>query len=528
MGIQHALTWIDFSVIAVYIVSLLSLGFWVSFRRKYSEDMFLGGRSFGWPNIGLSLFGTNVSPSMMISSAGVAYASGMVAANMEWLAWIFLMILAMIFLPHYLNTKISTMPQFLKNRFGESSREFLSYYTLLSTMTLWLGGTLYAGGLLMSQLLGFPIWLSVALLLLIATSFTVTGGLAAVVITDSFQSVLMIVASVVLASIGLYHVGGLNSLFTSVPQDYWHLFKPASDPEWPWYAVLLGYPVSGIWFWCTDQTIVQRALSGRDLKQGQLGSLFAAFLKVLTPFIFFMPGIMCKILHPDLESPDMAYTKMVTEYLPQGMVGLVVAVLIAALISTVDSGLNSLSTIFTLDIYSKRIKPNATNTEKNRMGKKVTIVGAVAAFALAMGISAMPTPTLFERLLRIIQFLAPPLASVFVVGVVWKGASSKASIMTLVLGGVASIAVGLLHMFDVQPIANLHFMFVSFLIFAFLIIFMVVVSLFTKDDSGSNFPTLLQASANLGAASRSVWVAWGVLAAIMIALYVIFNPTFIF
>lgn len=528
MEIQHALTWVDFGVVAVYIVALLGLGFWVSFRKDHTSDLFLGGRSFGWPNIGLSLFGTNVSPSMMISSAGVAYASGIVAGNMEWLAWIFLMILAMVFLPHYLNTKISTMPQFLEHRFGESSRVFLSYYTMLSTMTLWLGGTLYAGGLLTSQLLGWPIWLSIATLLLIATSFTVTGGLAAVVITDSFQSVLMILASIILTLIGLSQIGSIGELFTSVPQDYWHLFKPASDAEWPWYAVLLGYPVSGIWFWCTDQTIVQRALSGRNLRQGQLGALFAAFLKILTPFIFFMPGIMCKILHPDLASPDMAYTKMVTEYLPQGMVGLVVAVLIAALISTVDSGLNSLSTVFTLDIYAKKIKPNATAAERNRMGRIVTILGAVFAFGLAMGVSAMPTPTLFEKLLRIIQFLAPPLASVFLVGVLWKGASAKASILTLVLGGVASITIGIMHMLGVQPLAHMHFMFVSFLIFAGLIVFMVAVSLFTKDESGRSFPTLIEAGASLGAATKNVWVYWGILAVIMIALYVIFNPTFIF
>ncbi len=523
--LQGALNFLDYLVIIAYIIALLALGFWVSFKEDRSEDLFLAGRSLKWPNIGLSIFGTNVSPSMMISSAGVAYASGMVASNMEWLAWIFLLMLGMIFLPHYLNTKVSTMPQFLNKRFGESSRIFLSYYTILSTLALWLGGTLYAGGLLTSQLLGWPIWMSVGFLLIIATSFTITGGLAAVVITDSFQSILMIVASTILAIIGLYHIGSIGELFNSVPKDYWHLLRPASDPKWPWYAVLLGYPVGGIWFWCTDQTIVQRALGGKNLREGQMGTVFAGFLKVVVPFIFFVPGIMCKVLHPNLESPDMAYTTMVTQYLPSGMVGLVVAVLIAALISTVDSGLNSLSTVFTLDIYCKHWKPDSTPKEQTRIGRIVTFAGALIAFGLAMGISAMPSTTLFEKLLKIIQFLAPPLASVFIVGVLWQGATSKASILTLTLGGIVSILIGLLHMFEVEFVAQYHFMFLSFLIFAGLIIFMVIVSFFTKDGTGKSFPTLLQASQNLGAASKEVWRYWIALAVIMFIIYILFNPT---
>ena len=158
MEIYSSLTTLDFAVISAYILALLGLGFWVSFKKDHEEDLFLAGRSLGWGNIGLSIFGTNVSPSMMISSAGVAYASGMVASNMEWLAWWFLMLLAMLFIPHYMNTKISTMPEFLEKRFNPTCRTFLSWYTLFSTIVLWLGGTLYAGGLLLSQLLNWPLY----------------------------------------------------------------------------------------------------------------------------------------------------------------------------------------------------------------------------------------------------------------------------------------------------------------------------------------------------------------------------------
>ena len=256
------------------------------------------------------------------------------------------------------------MPEFMSKRFNEPCRNFLSWYTVFSTLVLWLGSSLYAGGLLLGQIMDWPIWVCVVVLTVIATSFTVTGGLAAVVITDSFQSALIILASVILTVVGFVKIGSVEALIKSVPADYWTLFRPTNDSVYPWHAILLGYPVLGIWFWCTDQTIVQRVLGGKDLKQGQYGTIFAGYLKIFTPLIFFLPGIMCKILHPDLASSDEAYMTMVVNYLPTGLVGLVVAVLIAALISTIDSGLNSLSTVFTLDIYLKKYKPDANVKEK--------------------------------------------------------------------------------------------------------------------------------------------------------------------
>ena len=523
MNIHASLNYVDYAVVGLYILALLSLGFWVSLKKDHEEDLFLAGRSLGWPNIGLSIFGTNVSPSMMISSAGVAYASGMVASNMEWLAWWFLMLLAMIFIPHYMNTKISTMPEFIEKRFSPSCRTFLSWYTLFATILLWLGGTLYAGGLLLSQILNWPIWVSVVFLVVIATSFTVAGGLKAVVITDSFQSILMIVASTILTIIAFMKIGSLNKLINGVPEDYWTLFRPSDDPKWPWYAVVLGYPVGGIWFWCTDQTIVQRALGGRNIRQGQLGCVFAGFLKVIVPFIFFMPGIMCKVLHPGLESQDEAYMTMVTSYLPHGMIGLIVAVLIAALISTVDSGLNSLSTVFTLDIYCKYFEKDAEQSQKNRVGRYVTCIGGLIAIASALGIAAIPDKGLFEKLLTIIQFLAPPLASVFIVGVCFKRANAKSALLTLIVGSIASVGVGVAYLCE-WPSKEIypHFMFLSFLIFAALVIFMIVVALLTQPDSKS-FPTLKEALAAANTKTKDIWLMWAGLAVIMLVLYLIFN-----
>ena len=527
MDIHGSLEQLDFWVIGLYLVALLTLGFWVSYTRRDSDDLFLAGRSLGWFNIGLSIFGTNVNPSFMIASCSIAYTSGMVAANFEWMAWPFLMLLAMVFVPQYLNTKICTMPEFMSRRYSEPCRVFLSCYTVFSTLIVWLGMTLFTGGLLLGQILGWPLWLSVLLLITIAASFTITGGLAAVVITDSFQSILMIVASIALTVIGLSKVGGIGKMIDSVPPETWHLFR--SEGEFPWYAMLLGYPVSGLWFWCTDQTIVQRVLGGRTIRQSQQGCVFAAFLKVLTPLIFFTPGILCKILHPELgaevNGSDKAYMTMVTQYLPAGMVGLIVAVLIAALISTVDSGLNSLSTVFTLDIYCKYVRPGANAHQKARIGRIVTLLGAILSIFLALGIGAIERVNLFSMLQSILAFLAPPLAVVFLLGAVWPRANATGAFWTLVVGSMVSIAIGTCHMLNI-PNKEFwpHFMVLAFYIFAGLAVFMVIASLLTsRPQYDTKAFSLKGIYRDQPVSLKTVWFLWAVVTVAMIAIYVLFN-----
>ena len=446
MPIHENLNHLDYAVILAYLISVVALGFWVSFRRKHSEDLFLAGRTLGWANIGLSIWGTNINPSLMIATCGVAYSSGIVMGNASWLAWLFLILLAMVFIPHYMRTRIFTMPEFLAIRFGEPCRKFLSWYTIFSILILWLGGIQLAGGKLLSQMMGWPLWLSIVVLATVATSFTVAGGLAAVVVTDSFQVILMIVGSATLTIVSIYKVGGLSELIHAVPADYWRLFKPADDPDWPWHAVVLGYMVSAIWFWCADQTIVQRVLGGRNTEQGQLGAAFTGFLKILDPLIFFIPGIACFVLYPGLEDPDRAYMKMVTTCLPHGVIGLMVAALIAALISTVDSGLNSLSTVFTLDIYKNQFRPSAQQREVKLVGRIVTLAGAVISVILSIVLSTVEMD-LFSLLGSLIGFIAPMMSTVFLLGVLWKGATGKAALITLVGGGSLSMVVGAVYLF---------------------------------------------------------------------------------
>lgn len=435
-----------------YIAALLAIGGYASYRQRKSEDLFLGGRSMGWPNVGLSIFGTNIGPTFLVATFGAGYTTGMVNANFEWMAWVFLLLLGMAFVPFYLHTQISTMPAFLQKRFGNGCYTFYSFYSLFGTVVLWIGGTLFAGGDILSQLLGWDLMTSVWVLAAIAASFTVAGGLVAVMVTDSFQSILMIVGAATLAVLAGMHIESFDALRNLIVRDVpadstWRLLHRSGEA--PWYAFVLGYPVLSFWFWCSDQTIVQRVLGARDLKQGQAGTLFCGFLKILPPFIFLVPGIFCAVLHPGIADDKDVFLFMVNEYLPAGLVGLIVAVLVAAVISTLDSGLNSFSTVFTLDIYKRWMAPRAREHEIKTVGRFVTVAAALMAVGIAYYLDTVKSSNLFNLFQSIISYLAPPISAVFVLGVFWRRSTAKAALVTLVLGSIVSVAVGVCDINDV-------------------------------------------------------------------------------
>jgi SSS family solute:Na+ symporter len=435
------------------------------------------------------------------------------------------MLLAMVFIPHYLNTQISTMPEFLQRRYDQTTRNLLSYYVIFTILISWLGGTLYAGGLLISQVMGWPLWLSVVTLVVIATSFTMAGGLAAVVYTDSFQMIMLIGSSTALLIVGLAQVGGISALIQSVPAHFWHLFLPADHDLYPWYAIILGYPILGIWFWCTDQTIVQRALGARNIQQSQLGIYFAGWLKILDLPLFILPGIICLALHPGLDDPNQAYLTLVVEHLPVGMVGLIVATLMAALISTIDSALNSLSTVVTLDIYIKKYRPQATPAETIWLGRLVTLAAAILAIFLALAIGSIRGIDLFSLLQSIIGFIAPPMAAVFLIGVVWDRATAKAANITLIIGSVLSIGVGIAYLSHF-PSADFwpHFLMLSFYLFVALCGLMVLVSLMDVPHAGKkSLPSIIESYREQSYSRRTIWLRWAILSVIMVGLYALFN-----
>ena len=521
---------VDFVIVVAYLLILLAIGYYVSFvkKKKENENLFLAGRSLGWASIGLNMWGTNVGPSMLIASASIGYTTGIVAGNFAWYAFVFILLLAVVFGPRYLGARVSTLPEYMGLRFGESTRNILAWYTLITILISWLSLGLFAGGVLVRQLLGLPMWLSVMSMVVLAAFFTAAGGLKAIAYTNVFQMLLLIAVSAALVFIGIHRIGGIAQLFHKTPATYWNLFLPAGDKNYPWPAILLGYPVMGVWFWCTEQSMVQSVLGARNLEQGQLGANFIGWLKILDVPLFILPGVLCFILFPHLKNPDEAYLTLVTRLFPPGMRGLIIVVLIAALVGNIGSSLNSVSTVFTMDIYIKKYRPEASNREIIRIGRVITIAGAIISVAMALAIDNIKGLNLFDVFQSVLGFLAPPMSVAFLLGVLWRGATARAINGVLTLGTAFSVGVGILYLW-VFPASRYpqwpHFLLLSFYIFVIITLGAILAS-----RIGSAAPlTSLVGSAALGPAvttgrpSRKVRLLWTLLTIIMIILYILFN-----
>ncbi|MEM1084940.1 MAG: sodium/solute symporter [Verrucomicrobiota bacterium] len=526
---------LDYLVIVAYLLLLGVIGVVVSLRQRKSEDLFLGGRSLKWYNIGFSIFGTNINPSFLIASCGAGYTLGMVVANYEWMACAFIFLLGMVFVPFYLRTRITTMPEFMRKRFGEGCYTFMSFYALLGTIVLWLGGTLFAGGSLLSQLMAWDLnacfWIFAGVSALLAVS----GGLKVIMTADSLQSGLMILGAGLLTVIAATHLESFEALrnvnLAGMDRELtWKLFHHGGGE--PWYALVLGYPVIAIWFWCADQTIIQKPLSAENLKQAQLGTIFTGFLKVLPPFIFLMPGIMAAVLLPGIEDDKKVFLSMVNAFLPAGLVGLIVVVLVAAVVSTLSAGFNSFATVSTLDIYKRWINPEAGDHEAKQVGRVVTVLAALLSVGFAFMLSLVKDSNLFNLFQGMIGYMAPPVTAVFLLGVFWKRATATAAVTTLVLGSAISLSIGVLditnhfqreiegEMTDIWP----HFLLLSFFIFVGLFAMMIVVSLLTKNSEVEEpLPSLRQTYRENPGIGRAGWLCWGALALLMLGIYGFFQ-----
>ena len=518
---SHYMQSLDWLILGVYFVILIAIGLWASSKRRKDSSLFLADHSLRWHHIGFSMWGTNVGPSMLIASASAGFTTGVVSGNFAWYAFVFIALLAFVFAPRYLGTRVHTLPEFMGLRFGQSTRNILAWYTIVTIIISWLALTLFAGGILIRQVFDIPMWASAAVLLVISAFFTMLGGLKAVAYTNVYQMVLLIVVSAVLTIAGINAVGGIGALIDKTPADYWVLFRPLSDPDFPWLPIVLGYPVMGVWFWCTDQSMVQPVLAARSLKEGQLGTNFTGWLKILDVFLYIMPGIICFALFSDtLTNPDEAYLTMVERLFPAGMVGLVFAVLTACLVSTIGSALNALSTVFTMDIYVRRFRPDATQQHINHVGRIVTVAGAVMAIALTVAIDSIKGLNLFNVFQSVLGFIAPPMTAVFLLGVFWKRATTRAANLALTAGTAFCLIVGVLYLWPPSwlNIAWPHFMMLSFLLFVTLAVMMVVVSLCDKKPAA-----VVSIEKEKAGVSRLVVVLWTALAAVMVGLYVFFN-----
>ncbi len=523
---------LDWAIIATYLVAVVGLGVAAGFLHRRNErggeggHYFLAGNTLTWPVIGLAMFAANISTVHLVSLAEAAYKYGLVFGNMEWMAGFTLILLSLFFAPLYLRSRVATLPDFLERRFNRGCRDVLSVVSLFSAIVIHMGVALYTAAWVLRGILGLPPGATIfgmdALLLFIAVLgtltgiYTMTGGLLAVVWTESVQTVLLLIGAVVISVTGFWKIGGWSALAATLAThphplataaapntvgwgtgNFLNMARDSQDPSrLSWYSVLLGYPALGIWYWCCDQTIVQRVLAARDEKHARLGPLFCAFLKVLPVFIFVLPGVICVGLvqqHAfDGAAPQTAadtYTFLLTHLLPAGLRGLVAAAMLAAAMQTCSAALNSTATLVAYDLF-KRYKPGIGDHQLVRIGKTTTIVGTVLAIVASPMFGHYST--IFEAINKLISYVAPPITAVFLLGVFWRRASGKAALITLLSGILLGAAAFIL---DWWKVWNPNFMLVAFWLLVACLAIMVVASYV--------YPEPLKAEAEL-----LVWVRW--------------------
>ena len=434
---------VDLGIVLGYFAVVLVIGIWVASKTKTGEDLFLGGRSLTWGVIGLSLFASNISSSTIIGLSGAAYSTGISQSVYEWMTGIPLIIGALIFVPLYLRSKITTIPEYLGLRYDRRARVYFSFITVLFNLLVDVAAPLYAGAITLQ--LFFPdigLWPMAMTLAFIAGVYTALGGLKAVVYTDALQALVLIVGCSVLA---FKMFAGLNfswdTVVSAVPEGHLSIVQPVDDPSLPWPGLLLGVQLLGFWYWVTNQYIVQRILGARDVEHARWGAMLAGFLKVLPLFIMVIPGAMAIQLFPGLTNPDLVFPTAVVNVLPVGMIGLVLAGLIAAIMSSVDSTLNSASTLIVID-FIKPANPGITEQQVAKYGRIITLVLMVLAALWAPMISQFGG--LWAYIQQMFSIVVPPVAVLFLVGVFFKRGNAAGAVWCLLLGTLWSIGTFLL------------------------------------------------------------------------------------
>lgn len=503
MQANHSMNFLDLTVIGGYLAIVVALGLWAGLRHRRgkesaasggSSSYFLAGGTLRWPMIGMALFATNISCVHLVSLAQSGFDTGLLNGNFEWMAAFTLVLLALFFAPFYIRTRISTLPDYLERRYDRSCRDWLAVLSIVSAVTIHVGFSFLTGGLVLGFL--FPefggIYTAIIVIAALTGLYTIVGGLLAVVVTETLQTGVLLLGAAIITAAAWMRLGGWEPLVETLQAagatEKLSMLRPAGDPSGlPWYAVLLGYPVLGIWYWCADQTIVQRVLGARDENHARTGALFCALLKVFPVFLFVLPGLLAFALHHkgllDLSSLSVdgvvesknVYSAMIVELLPVGVRGLVVAALLAALMSTVAGALNSISALVSLDLY-KRFRPDASD-------KHLVTVGRIAAgAALIFSIALIPLLNRYESLFNgvntIIAHIAPPVTCVFLLGIFWPGATALSGRLTLWTGSALGAFVFALNsFFPDQPLAQVPFMLMAFYLLVACIVFQVVVSL---------------------------------------------------
>ncbi|MBM3420187.1 MAG: sodium/solute symporter, partial [Bacteroidetes bacterium] len=445
------MTTIDWLVLGLFGAGLVGVIIWVVRKKSdTSADYFLAGRDATWIAIGASIFASNIGSEHLVGLAGAGASSGMAMAHWEIQAWLILL-LGWLFVPFYARSGVFTMPEFLERRYNSQSRGFLSIISLVSYVLTKVAVTVYAGGVVFKQVFGIEsimgidfFWISAIGLVVLTGLYTVFGGMKAVLYTSVLQTPVLLIGSLAVVVIGLVKLGGWGEMMeicrTTPVNEFGDtmtsLIRSPRDPDFPWTGVLLGSAIIGFWYWCTDQYIVQRVLSGRDQKQARRGTIFGAYLKLTPVFIFLIPGMLAFALNErglmNLTHSDAAFPTLVKELLPSGFKGIVVGGLLAALMSSLASLFNSSATLFTVDFY-KKYRPDASESHLVKVGRIATVVIVVLGVLWIPVMKGMGQ-VLYAYLQDVQSLLAPGIAAVFLLGVLSKRTTPAAGLAGLVAG----------------------------------------------------------------------------------------------
>ncbi len=535
---MKALDTLDWIVIVSYFIILLGVAWWVILQKqKNTEDYFLAGRNIGWFMVGASIFASNIGSEHVVGLAGNGAGDKMPLLIYEMHAWIVLM-LGWVFLPFYARSGVFTMPEFLEKRFDERSRWVLSIVSLVAYILTKVSVTIYAGGIVVSALLGIPFWIGAVATVVLTGIYTVLGGMRAVVYTETIQAIVLVLGAGVLTYMGLDAVGGWSELKATVGSDYFNMWRPNSDPDYPWLPLFITSTVVGIWYWCTDQVIVQRVLTAKNIKEGRRGSIFGALLKLMPVFLFLIPGVVALGLKMqgklDWDNPDEAFPVLMSNLLPSGLRGLVAAGLLAALMSSLASVFNSCSTLFTLDIY-KKIRPDKPEKDLVKTGQIATF------FVVGLGLLWIPiisrlSDGLYEYLQNVQAYISPPIAAVFLLGIFYKRINSNGAIATLVGGfiiGFSKLTLEIMKSSFTEGsflfnIADINWLVFGAYFFALCIGIAVVVSMFYPAPSeeqlaGLTFGTISKEQKSANKSSYNIWDIITSVTVVVIVLYIMLS-----
>ena len=529
------LSTLDWVVIIGYFLLTFGVAIWATVVERKSagttKDYFLAGRDAGWFLVGGSLFASNIGSEHLVGLAGTGAASGVAVAQFEILASLILLLLGWLFVPFYLRSGVFTMPEFLERRYSPGARWYLAIISIIAYILTKISVTIAAGGIVFTALMGIDFWTGALIVVVITGIYTIFGGLRAVLYTDLMQMFVLIGGAVAVTLVGLNELGGWDAMKVAAGPEFMDMWKPMSDPNFPWTGILLGAPILGVWYWCTDQFIVQRTLAATNEDNARRGTIFAGFLKVLPLFIFVVPGIVAYALSKSgrltLATPDQALPTLVGTLLPAGLRGLVVAGLMAALMSSLSSVFNSTSTLVTIDVY-KKLRPMASERQLVLFGQVITAI-LVGLGLLWIPLMKLISAQLYQYLQSVQAYISPPIAAVFLIGILWKRVNAKGAMAALiagfVLGAVRLIAELNKGSLDGMLLGYASMNFLHFALFLFVVCtaILIVVSLATPPPPaaqvvGLTFETKTTEGATTDPRWRrtDMWLSYGLILVVLI------------